>query len=658
MKKIIFLLLLISPSLFPQEKYFIYFTDKGIKEGEKLNKTSMQYSEARNSLSERAIERRKKVLGDNYILFQDISISQSYIDQITSLGIKIENRLKWFNAVTAYMDNDQAALLKKFSFIKKIEPVVVISYRKEVSEPLQSLSKITNYNYGRSFTQLTMSDIPAVHAKGITGQGVLIGFLDTGFDWKRHESLMNADVLMEHDFVQGDSITANQEGDRPDQDEHGTIVFSTVAGYKDSMLIGAAFGASFILSKTEDNRSETHVEEDNYAAAMEWMESQGVDITTGSLGYNTFDSGNSYTYNDMNGNTTIVTKAVKHAFSLGVVTLSSAGNEGCNSPNQCWYYVTAPADENNIITVGAVNSNNEVTDYSSRGPTSDGRIKPDLVALGNGVFGAVSGTVSQYTTNNGTSLSTPLVCGVAGLLLSSFPHLTNIQVRSIMQMSGDNYSAPNNLRGYGLISARNAVNLPNIKYVNTSDTYIINKFLFPDKINPESVKVTFIKDNDSVTYSMNNYEAFLYSSNIPLMNFNEKLSIYFTYSDSLGVTYREPSAPGLTYTYFYGSNIVSPAGTIVSPVDYGILAQNYPNPFNNETQIKFLSTPGQRAEIKIYNSLGKKVKTLIVPNTATGYNIIKWDGRNDSGVTAASGVYIYQLLINGSLYSKKMLMLK
>lgn len=658
MKKILLLLFVCTVTSFPQGKYFIYFQDKGIKEAETLRKSSHHYTEALESLTDRVIERRKKVLGDNFILYQDIPVNKSYIDRITASGIKIENKLNWFNAVTSYLNDEQITSLKKFPFIKSIEPVHVIKFIQDVPLADETLSKTTELHYGRSYNQLALSEIPVIHSKGITGQGVVIGFLDSGFDWKKHESLMNARILSEYDFVKHDSVTADQPGDAPGQDNHGTIVFSTVAGYKDSVLIGAAFGASFILSKTEDIASETHVEEDNYAAALQWMENQGVDITTSSLGYNTFDSGNSYTYGDMNGNTTIVTKAAKHAFALGVVTLTSAGNEGCNSPNQCWYYITAPADEQNILSVGAVNANNEVTGFSSRGPTFDGRIKPDIVALGNSVFGAVSGTTNQYTTNSGTSLSTPLAAGAAGLLLSTFPHLTNEQVRSIIQMSGDNYSDPNNLRGYGLVSAARAINLPNIKYVNTSDTYIINKFLLPDKIDPASVKVTFIKDTVSFTYNMNNYETFRFSANVPLMNFNDKLSIFFTYSDSLGNYYREPSEPGLFYTYFYGSYVISPAGTTVSPVDYGILSQNYPNPFNNETQIKFLSTAGERAVIKIYNTLGKKIRTLTVSNTINGYNTISWNGNNDSGMMVSSGVYIYQLFLNGSIYSKKMMMLK
>jgi len=239
--------------------------------------------------------------------------------------------------------------------------------------------------------------------------------LDTGFDWKEHESLQNATIIAEYDFVNQDSVTADQEDDQPGQHSHGTLTFSVLGGYKDSSLIGAAFGSDFILAKTEDIKSETHVEEDNYAAALEWMENYGVDITSSSLGYSVFDPSTfSYTYEDMDGKTTIVTKAAEIAFRKGVLTVTSAGNEGGTS----WFYIIAPADGFNTLGIGAVDANNNVAGFSSRGPTFDGRIKPDVVTRGVSVYGAVAGTFSNYTRASGTSLSAPLAT-TSGLILPS-----------------------------------------------------------------------------------------------------------------------------------------------------------------------------------------------------------------------------------------------
>ena len=283
------------------------------------------------NLSERSIQRRIKTLGEeNIINYDDLPIQQNYIDALTSSGISIENKLSWFNAVTAYINETQKNFLLQLPFVDRIEPVRVFKFKREEIIPTNYLVKETSsqdqIKYGSSFTHLNLSDIPQVHAKGISGEGIIIGVLDSGFKWKGHEALSNANVIGEYDFIFKDSVTEDQTGDRPGQHNHGTSVFSVIGGYKDSVLIGGAFNSKFILAKTEDIRSETHVEEDNYAAALIWMESLGVDITTSSLGYNEFDdSVFSYKYSDMNGKTTIATKAAELAFQKGIVTFISSG---------------------------------------------------------------------------------------------------------------------------------------------------------------------------------------------------------------------------------------------------------------------------------------------------------------------------------------------
>ena len=249
-----------------------------------------------------------------------------------------------------------------------------------------------------------------------------------------------------------------------------------MAGFDEGNLIGPAFNASYVLAKTEYVPAETHVEEDNYAAALEWMDSIGVDITSSSLGYSEFDdSVFSYNYKDMDGKTTIVTKAAEMAFDRGLVVITSAGNEG----NTSWKYITAPGDGFNTLTIGAVSSTNIVTSFSSEGPTFDGRIKPEIVAMGSGVINARAGTIDGYGSGGGTSYSAPIAAGIAGLLLSAHPHLTNTQVRKIMIDSGDNFENPDNERGYGLISAVRALTYPNLEAIDGG--FRVHK-LFADSI--------------------------------------------------------------------------------------------------------------------------------------------------------------------------------
>ena len=377
MRLALFLAIAISFSnSFAQTKYLVYFKDKGITVNERFDKISALYQSALSELTERSINRRIKNLGEgNIISFEDIPIKPGYIFSLESLGIKIENNLKWFNAVSAYLTDQQFEEILQLNFIDKIDKVRILKFSNKLPEVTGPLSKQSYLdfpiNYGESFDQLQLSDIPIVHSKGITGEGVLIGMLDTGFDWKNHESLQNATILAEYDFVNKDSITSDEENDQPGQQNHGTLTFSVVGGFKDSSLIGSGFGSDFILAKTEDIRSETHVEEDNYAAALQWMENLGVDITSASLGYSQFDASTfSYTYEDMDGKTTIVTRAAEVAFRKGVLTVNSAGNEG-GTP---WFFIIAPADGFNTIGVGAVDLNNQIASFSSRGPTFDGRI--------------------------------------------------------------------------------------------------------------------------------------------------------------------------------------------------------------------------------------------------------------------------------------------
>lgn len=662
MKKLFLLLFILNIQFFPQQKYFIYFKDKGIKENIVLNKNLPEFQKAISGLSERSIERRKKNLDEEKLIdYTDIPINEDYIQTLENNGIKILRKLKWFNAVSAYLNENQINEIKKLSFVAQIEKVKTL-YSKPIPETNQnnipSLNKPQDekeLNYGSSLQQLNLSDIPKVHSKGIDGNGVIIGILDSGFDWKKHESLKNAKVIAEYDFVFDDTVTANQSNDVSNQDSHGTYVFSILGGFKDGTLIGSAYNASFVLAKTEYIPTETHTEEDNYAAALEWMDSIGVDITSSSLGYNTFDIGEeSYTYEDMDGQTTIVTRAAELAFSKGILTVTAAGNEG-NAP---WYYIAAPADGFNTIAVGAVNTSNILANFSSHGPTYDGRIKPDILAMGVSVYGATAGTTNQYHYSNGTSSATPIASGIAGILLSAFPHLKNYQMRNILIMTADNYSTPNNDRGYGLASALKAITFPNLEL--TENYYRLHKIFPIDNIDPTSVKVYLSRNGSQFdSYDMTFDSNFKYYLDLPQFNNNDEIKIYFKYSDNMGNKFKEPSEVNKTYNFLYFSdsitNITKEKAFI--PETF-ILEQNYPNPFNGNTKINFYSPSNVKAELTIYNILGEKIKTLFNGIANVGLNQFEWDGKNDFHITTASGFYYYVLNINGNSYSKKMIYLK
>ena len=661
MKK--YLLIFIALPLFfsySQTKYFIYFNDKGITETERIEKSSPQYKTALSLLTDKSIERRIKNMGEeNFITFEDLPIYEEYLNELELLNIKIQNELKWFNAVSAYLTAEQLQLVEKMDFVKEIETVKILIFSSPpaVNNRVFKNSSTSSLNdYGPSFGQLQLSDVPAVHSKGITGEGILVGLLDTGFDWKNHESLINTNVVAEYDFVFKDSTTANETNDVANQHDHGTLILSIIAGQKDSSLIGAAFGSDFILAKTEDNRSETHVEEDNYAAALEWMEGYGVDVTSSSLGYSIFDPSTfSYTYSDMDGKTTIVTRAAELSFRRGVVTITSAGNEG-SSP---WFYITAPADGINTLGIGAVNNNNEVVGFSSRGPSFDGRIKPDVVAQGLSVYGAIAGIFNGYGTASGTSVSAPIASGIAALLLSAHPHLLNSQVRNILFETAGNSKTPDNERGYGLLSALDAVQFPNLQ--ETQGTFTLHKMILqPENIDPHTLALHY--STDGVNYADVPMEFDLnhgYEFKLPFFFDGDLINFFFTYKNFSGTSFRDPVDD--TYKFYYGQLNINLNLNLERTFTDFIISEPYPNPFiparQTFTRISVKSSGNESLTIKIIDPIGQLVETYSTI-TQEGTNNYDWYGKTSRGIDAASGAYYFIIDLNGRKHSRNLILLR
>ncbi|MFZ1517768.1 MAG: S8 family serine peptidase [Ignavibacteriaceae bacterium] len=657
MKYLFILFLFLTSQVLSQDKYFIYFKDKGVENGTVLNKTSLAYSDAIKNLTEKSIDRRKKSMGEDFITFEDLSIHKNYINELKSNNIKVIRELNWFNSVSAYLTFEQIEIVKNLFFVKSVEPVKKLYFKKDfeniVETQLYKLSD-TLYNYGLSFRQMDLSDVPIVHSKNINGKDVIIGVLDSGFDWKFHESLKDRNVVAEYDFIFDDNVTANQIGDNPSQDSHGTYVFSILAGFSDSVLIGPAFNSSFILAKTEDIRSETHIEEDNYAAALIWMESLGVDITTGSLGYNIFDNGYSYTYADMDGRTAIVTKASELAFQRGVATFTSAGNEGNNS----WGYIIAPADGFNIISVGAINDAGNAASFSSHGPTYDGRIKPEVVAYGVSNYGAIAGTLNGYKFSSGTSAAAPIVSGIAAMLLSQYPYLKNTQIRSILLETSSNSANPNNQIGYGIISAKNAIEFPNLEFENGG--FVIHKSILENNLVENSVKIVFqIADDLYESFPMSKEGSVDFVYQLPIKNIGDNLKFSFSYADSQNNIYTYPQSGNFNLNY--GSDIISLNVDVPSAVDFGVVSDFFPNPFipadHKYVRLNFQSTGNEIFKLAIIDGAGQKVKeysSLSIPGT----NYFDWDGYADRGYLCASGVYYALIQFGGKEYGKKLILLK
>ncbi len=453
---------ILSASGYSAERWWVFFTDKGANEQLSFGK---QRGLVKKMLSDHALKRRalrgNPALNEK-ILQQDLPLEKSYVARVEQMGFKIHAHSRWFNAVSGYASPEILEQIKALPFVASVGPVLSRTIKKQKYEKLlpQTLNKIVpqgaaSFSYGFSQFQINFMKINVLQDQGLYGDSsVVVAMFDTGFRLTnpalRH---IPSQLIAQYDFVQGDSITANQPGDAYDQDEHGTLTLSTLGGYLPDTLIGPAFGSSFLLFKTEKVDQEIHREEDNWAMAAEWADSLGADIVSSSLGYSVFDPGQgNYTYADMNGNTTIVTKAANYLTDRGIIVVNSAGNEGPAIGS-----VTAPGDGFQVLTVGAVNNKDMVASFSSRGPTYDGRIKPDVCGLGVSVFGGLPG--NNFASASGTSLSCPLVAGIVAQILQKYPKLTVTQVLQVMRGSGNNSQTPDNDRGWGTVNAEAALSL-------------------------------------------------------------------------------------------------------------------------------------------------------------------------------------------------------
>jgi serine protease AprX len=442
-------------------KAWVFFTDKGFNTESEYN---YRLYDIERRLTERARKRRLKARGPfNLADFRDIPVYQDYVEKVRSTGASIRNVLRWFNAVTIEADMGQLEKIADFPFVRKFKYVSSVDRSDDLTGEDKSRGDLpvinTTLDYGLSLSQLRQHNNIAAHELGFAGQDILICMLDTGFlqDHISFQPLINQNRLIaQWDFVNNDGNTDHDPGqDVFYQAWHGTMVWSTIAGEVSGHLYGSAYKSSYCLAKTESVTYELHSEEDNWAAAAQWADSLGADIMSSSLGYRyAFDPPDTdYTYQGMNGDATIVTQAADQAVYNGITVLTAMGNSGGFGPGS----MIAPSDGDSVISVGAVDSFDVVTDFSSLGPTFDGRIKPEITGRGQDVLCALASDMNDFTFSNGTSLSTPLCSGAAAILLEAHPNWTPMMVREALMMTATRPDNPNNSYGWGIIDVSKAL---------------------------------------------------------------------------------------------------------------------------------------------------------------------------------------------------------
>jgi subtilisin family serine protease len=400
--------------------------------------------------------------------YTDLPVEEEYVRTLTPLVTAVRQRSKWLNAVSVLATRDQIERMEALPFVRELDAVNVFAEDPSLETPvqvassaggpaIQKASSADSLKYGASFQQLDIIDVPSVHAQGYHGEGVIIGMFDNGVRLLTHEAFDSLKIIATRDFVDHKTSVVPLDTNSV-FGSHGVNTLSTIGGYVPGVLIGPAFKAQYILARTENDSSETPIEEDNWVAAIEWADSLGVQVTSTSLGYLVFDSPyTSLTWGDMNGHTAAISIAATIAARKGIVVVNSAGN---NYSDPLHNTLDAPADADSIIAAGAVNLSGNRAAFSSVGPTTDvpPRIKPDVMAPGVDVLVATATDPHEYGKAQGTSFSCPLTAGVVALLVNSRPTSTPMEIINALRNTANNAANPNNFYGWGVIDALRALN--------------------------------------------------------------------------------------------------------------------------------------------------------------------------------------------------------
>lgn len=457
MKKFLVLViaLMIFTSLYAQESglttYVLHFTDKGLDKNAIINPS--------NYLSEKVIERRlnQKISFDQ----ADIPVNDQYLKAISKTGANILTLSRWFNTAVIEANIDMINKISALQFVSQIQlidnksnnqslPVLTskLDFEKVTVNPwlLGPTKNITAdiYNYGSAYNQINQVKGQYLHNLGYSGQGMTIAVIDVGFNsvdkMPCFDSLRaNNQIKGTRDFAQpGNNVYTLSAS-------HGTSVLSCMGAYINGQMVGTAPKADYWLLRSEVGATESIIEEYYWVSAAEFAESVGADLINSSLGYTVFKESPeaNHTYADMDGNTTVITKGADKAAEKGILVVNSAGNDGALP----WKYIGAPADGDSVFTIGSVTAAGIRSAFSSVGPTSDGRIKPTVAAQGSA---AAIFTPAGLASGNGTSFSSPIICGITACLWQAFPQLNNMQIIELIKASGSQASQPDSLLGWGI----------------------------------------------------------------------------------------------------------------------------------------------------------------------------------------------------------------
>ena len=386
----------------------------------------------------------------------DYAVSPVYLDSVKAMGAKVLHTSRWMNGATIEASYQLMDAIKQCSFVDtfyltRIDdnstkfPSVSLRKREAVSE--EAIDK------PGSDQQINQLNLLPLHQLGFKGKGIRIGVADGGF--------YNANTLasLPHDQWLGyTDLTDDKDDIFGSSGNHGSLCLSAIVAHKEVSdgtsvgtftYSGTATDAAYYLFKTEEHSTESPKEIDNWVAAIEMADSLGLHIVSTSLGYTTFDDEQfNFAYSDMDGQTSRGAQAAAIAARKGMLLVTAMGNDGARA----WKYLSTPADADSILSVGAVNKDRAIANFSSFGPTADGRVKPEVCAMGEGTC-LINPANDALMASNGTSFACPLVAGMAACLWSALPTATNMEIRELIIRSCDRYQLPHEQYGYGIPDA-------------------------------------------------------------------------------------------------------------------------------------------------------------------------------------------------------------